>query len=605
MSSSSTTSNPMKPMTYKSVAINSEKLPVKNLRLLVKDESILETLELWSENEDLVEEETMQRWVDNGLAFLSTPEGTREIHKAELKQRGARVTTKKSRSKFMAADIYVNAGTVDEPLFIRANNPIAPADQRKTQQEHTKDLKSKGKAFGNLDHLFNEEKILKRAEGIATKLKNEFPEDGPEWAMWTKKTTEYNTTSLSQVMAEYFRDSSIGDVGGAKIDYRPMPGYVGTLAPGEMFEEDAAFADLPEKVLHPWPAMQQFQWHVRWPPGHPMIPPPVLWIGLCNMYTENMTETMLKEPNDEVVGGLAMEPKDAVRIAKYSVFGKSYIPSEQLEHGSNRFDHGHKIPWYFPDHGPTVPESQMRPPLKRDMKEYVDRWADPYEGLELNYLYSPTKGKSDLDHEADSRWEGDAASEEQQKEEDKRKALVEKMFQSGKKPTWMLEGEGEAAAIDQQVEERIAAEHLMKQKVDSSDDDDGDGEPETVLSYLSENMDKPEDMGEEEGVHEEVEVSQEVTLERKKQIKAQILKQIQAEKELKDVIEGNARGERPLIKYAIETTRDMQGEIHNVERNLIIARKEKGNRRRVRKRAQDDDEEPFVGAEETEYTEQY
>lgn len=32
--------------------------------------------------------------------------------------------------------------------------------------------------------------------------------------------------------------------------------------------------------------MQQIQWHVRWPPSHPMIPPPLLWAALNNMFPE-------------------------------------------------------------------------------------------------------------------------------------------------------------------------------------------------------------------------------------------------------------------------------------------------------------------------------
>ena len=35
-------------------------------------------------------------------------------------------------------------------------------------------------------------------------------------------------------------------------------------APGENFKENNPFEDLPNRVLHPWPAMQQFQFHVRW-----------------------------------------------------------------------------------------------------------------------------------------------------------------------------------------------------------------------------------------------------------------------------------------------------------------------------------------------------
>ena len=47
--------------------------------MLVKEteQSIIDTIELWNEQTDLAEEDTIQRWVDNGLAFLSTAEVVR------------------------------------------------------------------------------------------------------------------------------------------------------------------------------------------------------------------------------------------------------------------------------------------------------------------------------------------------------------------------------------------------------------------------------------------------------------------------------------------------------------------------------------------------
>lgn len=84
----------------------------------------------------------------------------------------------------------------------------------------------------------------------------------------------------------YFAEHSIGDVGGDDVDYVPKAGYIGTLAPGEKFEESQPMNELPNKVLHPWPAMQEIPFHVRWPPSHPMTPPPQLWFALNNMYTE-------------------------------------------------------------------------------------------------------------------------------------------------------------------------------------------------------------------------------------------------------------------------------------------------------------------------------
>ena len=140
--------------------------------------------------------------------------------------------------------------------------------------------------------MFREEQVLNRADDIALRLKDEFSIVSPEWRRWTNKTNKYNTTSLVQVIGEYFaapeerfdpddKDNSAED----DNDYVPKAGYPGTLAPGEKFKDYYPVEDLPRKVLHPWPAAQQFQWHVRWPTTHPMIPPPLLWIALNNMYT--------------------------------------------------------------------------------------------------------------------------------------------------------------------------------------------------------------------------------------------------------------------------------------------------------------------------------
>ena len=118
------------------------------------------------------------------------------------------------------------------------------------------------------------------------RIKAEFPISSPEFIRWSNKTTQYNTTSLAQAVSLYAAEHSVGDVGGEDADYVPKAGYIGTLAPGENFEESHPMNKLPNKVLHPWPAMQEIPFHVRWPPSHPMTPPPQLWFALNNMYTE-------------------------------------------------------------------------------------------------------------------------------------------------------------------------------------------------------------------------------------------------------------------------------------------------------------------------------
>ena len=150
-------------------------------------------------------------------------------------------------------------------------------------------------------------------------------------------TSSYNATSLQQVIAAYYQDYTIADVGRNRDDYVPRRGFPGTLAPGEKFKDNYAIDDLERRVLHPWPAMQQFRWHVRMPTTHPMISPPLLWLAQNRMYTSNFTESQLAEGGDEIVGGTYMTPRDALRIAKIT----------DLEHPMRSQSKYHMVVVYF------------------------------------------------------------------------------------------------------------------------------------------------------------------------------------------------------------------------------------------------------------------
>ena len=119
-------------------------------------------------------------------------------------------------------------------------------------------------------------------------MKTDFPIASKEWTRWTNVTSRNNndSVSLTQVISTYFAEQSVGDLGDEDSQYVPKAGYMGTLAPGEKFDEQFPIDKLPKRVLHPWPALQEVPFHVRWPPSHPMIPSPLLWIALNNMYTE-------------------------------------------------------------------------------------------------------------------------------------------------------------------------------------------------------------------------------------------------------------------------------------------------------------------------------
>ena len=285
-------------------------------------------------------------------------------------------------------------------------------------------------------------RLSSRADNIAMKLKSEHPITSKLWKTWTEKTNEYNSTSLTQVFGEYFREHSVGDNGGINIkdsDYMPKAGYPGTLAPGEKFTQDCSIENLPKKILHPWPAMQEIQFHIRSPPSHPMIPSALLWFALNNMFTENFTEWQLSLPSEEVVGGWMMEPKDAIRIARSANFGMSYEQSEQIAHGGLLFPGGlgGSIPFYNPDHGPTVSDELATPPIPPELKSITERWLDPYFGL---------------DAEAN---EEDLSSEEEvevKEEEEIRKQAVKKLFNDYEAFNGMV-SENEDVSLTVKVEE--------------------------------------------------------------------------------------------------------------------------------------------------------
>lgn len=132
--------------------------------------------------------------------------------------------------------------------------------------------------------MFHNEAIYNRANEIALRMRDKYPMDSPEWREWTRHTTRYNATSLTQVMAEYFATCSVGDIG--TEDYKPLAGYPGTWAPGENLDEYLPFDDLPHKLTLPWIALQEIPSHCRVPVSHPRTPPVHLWLALNNMYTQ-------------------------------------------------------------------------------------------------------------------------------------------------------------------------------------------------------------------------------------------------------------------------------------------------------------------------------
>jgi hypothetical protein len=198
-------------------------------------------------------------------------------------------------------------GEGDEVVLVSAASSTKKADL--ASGLHTvEEMEASGRAYRNISQLLVDRAVLDRADGIAVRVRDDFPLASDTWSRWTNATEKYKETSLTQVMSEYFKDHSIGDCGGSGDDYTPLPGYPGTLAPGTQFDELHSLDKLSRKILHPWPAMQAYQWHVRQPQAHPMIAPPLLWFALNDMYTANFTATQLEQNGDSdvIVGGSNM-----------------------------------------------------------------------------------------------------------------------------------------------------------------------------------------------------------------------------------------------------------------------------------------------------------
>mgnify|MGYP006079094401 CR=1 FL=1 len=515
--------------------------------ILVRDgnQDIVDIIGTWA-NKESIDESMIEKWSDEGLAFWLTPQGTRTIYNAENKNyKNPEPIHKPSTLKY-AADLYIEAkGDKDEKIYVKSTRRSAVKDLHDGSLSLDY-LIRRGEAFTNTSKIMIEEQVLNRAGGIATRMQNEFPMDSPEWKRWTDRTDQYNATSLTQVMAEYFQDQSIGDVGGPNSQYVPRAGYPGTLAPGEKFLDNYALEDLPHKVLHPWPAMQQFQYHVRWPPTHPMLPPPLLWFGLNNMYTSNFTQSLLDEDCDRIVGGTLMTPKDAIRIAKFHKLGASYEESEQIPHGGSLFSGGFKIPHYNPDHGPTIPKEDTEPPFPDFLLPITNRWMDPFRGLNVSTIKTSAELETD---------------EEIMVEEQIRRLAAERLTRFT---------QNQDSEIDDDKEIRQTADDLAK-----------------ILRHRGKALVQPQidgsDTSSQKEINEEVSVYDKETLAMAEKIIAE--REVDRAQRLATAISGKARSARALISYSIETVRDLRTEVERVERDQ--ATRKKGGRRRQRKKTTD------------------
>lgn len=508
------------------------------------EEGIVDTISSWL-TKDKVDEAQVERWMEEGRAFWLSPQGTRAMHKAEAHDCMMPKAAFKPSGMRYAADLYVSGGIVDgEEVLVKSTRSTA-VHALQNDAISLDYLKARGQAFTNVTSLAVQENVLRRANGIANKMQNDYTMTSPEWRRWVDRTAVHNATSLTQVMAAYYQDYSIGDVG-VGGDYVPRAGFPGTLAPGEKFIDNYGIDDMPNRILHPWPAMQAIQWHVRWPPTHPMIPPPLLWLALNDMYTQNFTETQMStDGSDMIVGGTMMTPKDALHIAREHEFGNSFVPEEQLQHGGSLFDGGFNIPHYNPDHGPTIAPEDSHPPVPDHLLPITTRWLDPLRGLDVD----TAKSAAEVETEADEAIE-----------EAVRRAAADRLMGL----VLPIGNEGSKGGIDD----------------DNAIISDTEAELAQLISFRHKLL---ADKGPQVNVHDQAEgmTGDSETLNLVEKLRSEQAA-VQA-KRLSSTLSGAARPRRNLMRFSIEAIADLREEVSRVEKDS--ATRKRSGRRRTRKKA--------------------
>jgi len=424
----------IKPITYTSIDIF-------KTTLLIKDndekDTIMNIITKW-DDETKVDDNIITEWENSGLAFRLNDDGMNAIELAEKEEISSNIIKEFPNRAMYNTDMFINIGSEKQPIFIKTSCSSFIPDIL-SGKISIQSFIEKGDAFTNVKNLFIDGEINRKADYIANRVTTEFNNTSPEWKRWTNMTSQYNATSLTQAMYEFFDITSDNN-------YSPKPDYPGTFAPGDTFIDQYQVSKLANHILHPWPAMQELKFSVRWPPNHPAIFPPPLWIALNNMYTGNFSAILRSEAGTlpgfeptEALGGNSMEAKDALRIADFATFGESYEISEQLKHGGMAFDRGQKIPNYNPDHVGTVPseESSLDDLIPEELLKFQKRWLDPYFGMDTEVIQ--TTLSEELQEEADN-------------EEALRRAAAERLLNQMQSAKW--------ESTEQQVYQKMEAAKL-------------------------------------------------------------------------------------------------------------------------------------------------
>lgn len=107
-----------------------------------------------------------------------------------------------------------------EEIFISAEGQYADMS--------VQDMLSERLAFRNISQLFRHEALAAQFDQYASALTQEM--NATKYDEFNARMEEYNATTLLNVIAEYNSKHTVGDI--EATDYVPLPGYIGTLAPG-------------------------------------------------------------------------------------------------------------------------------------------------------------------------------------------------------------------------------------------------------------------------------------------------------------------------------------------------------------------------------------
>jgi len=324
--------------------------------------------------------------------------------------------------------------------------------------------------------------------------------------------------------------------------------------------------------------MQEFQWHVRWPVSHPMIPPPLLWFAMNDMYTENFTEWQLNSLSKELVGGYKMSPSDALKIAKGADFGMSFDPKEQIPHGGMIFPGAFSMPNYNPDHGPTVSEDEAKPPIPAHLLPITERWLDPYYGTTIDVANpSDDATKEEIKREMEEEEERRLAAEALMT------SFAAKAYSNSRETDYKSKPNSPSVVIpfsaaSSQEEILNLMKEIPSMSFASADAPKMIGElarfrspiPPVDIEKLRKMTPAEIDALSVEALQsdeEEMDVIREIV----KQERNKKIAEIEVQLDLAS--KGVARSRKRLISYTIETIRDMQAEIIRAESDLATRKR--------------------------------